>query len=57
MKKIKPTFVSNRANGDDLYEGKSQARLALAISQHITRMDEQYPSEDYPHLGIVHPYV
>lgn len=48
MKKIKPTFVSNRANGDDLYEGKSQARLALAISQHITRMDEQYPSEDSP---------
>lgn len=48
MEKLHPNFISNRAVGIDLYDGKSQEHLAKAICSHITRMDSQYPDEKQP---------
>lgn len=48
MKDLHPNFISNRAVGIDLYDGKSQEHLAKAICSHITRIDSQYPDEEQP---------
>lgn len=48
MEKLHPNFISNRAVGIDLYDGKSQEHLAKAICSHITRIDSQYPNEEQP---------
>lgn len=44
-KELSPKFVSNRAIGNDFYEGKSQERLAQAICSHIKSIDSQYPDD------------
>ena len=44
-KELSPRFVSNRAIGNDFYEGKSQEHLAQAICSHIKSIDSQYPDD------------
>lgn len=34
-----PHYLSNHPKGEDLFEGKSQERLALAVAAHITEVD------------------
>ena len=36
-----PQFLSNHPKGEDLFEGKSQERLADAIAMHITEIDKE----------------
>ena len=48
MAEIYPKFISNNAIGYDLYEGKSQEKLAQAISEHITNIDKQFTGEKQP---------
>lgn len=48
MAEIYPKFISNHAIGYDLYEGKSQEKLAQAISNHITNVDKQFDGEKQP---------
>ena len=48
MAEIYPKFISNHAIGYDLYEGKSQEKLAQAISEHITNIDKQFTGEKQP---------
>lgn len=46
MAEIYPKFISNHAIGYDLYEGKSQEKLAQAISNHITNVDKQFDGKN-----------
>ena len=34
-----PQYLSNKPGGEDLFDGKSQERLAKAIANHINAMD------------------
>jgi len=43
-----PKFISSYALGDDLYEGKSQEKLAHAICNHITSIDAQFLDDSKP---------
>lgn len=36
-----PRYISNKPQGEDLFEGKSQERLASAIAMHITDADKE----------------
>ena len=38
---IYPRYISNKPKGEDLFEGKSQERLASAIAMHITEADKE----------------
>lgn len=37
---VYPRYISNKPKGEDLFEGKSQERLASAIAMHITDTDK-----------------
>lgn len=43
-----PKFISSYALGNDLYEGKSQEKLAQAICNHITSIDAQFLDDTKP---------
>lgn len=34
-----PQYLSNKPGGEDLFDGKSQKRLAKAIANHISAID------------------
>ena len=36
-----PHYLSNKPQGEDMYEGKSQERLADALATHITETDQE----------------
>lgn len=36
-----PRYISNKPKGEDMFEGKSQERLASAIAMHITETDKE----------------
>lgn len=38
---VYPRYISNKPKGEDLFEGKSQERLASAIAMHITDTDKE----------------
>ena len=45
-----PRYLSNRPQGEDMYEGKSQERLADALAMHITETDHE---EEPPYARLI----
>lgn len=52
MEEVYPKFISNHAIGYDLYEGKSQEKLAQVFSGHITNIDKLFDGNQLKDYSI-----